>query len=65
MTNFMSSDNNTTETASIFNNCNTVDLLKTLVNHTCSGDVCKSECVYGFILIKLQKNNFKNATSLL
>jgi hypothetical protein len=39
MTNFMSSDNDSTESAGVLDDGNTVDLLQALVNDTSSSDV--------------------------
>lgn len=42
MADFVSSDNDAWEAASVFNDGNTVDFLKSLVNHAGSPDICKA-----------------------
>lgn len=42
MTNFMSSNNDATETASILNDGNTIDFFQALIYHTRSTNVSKS-----------------------
>lgn len=42
MTDFVGRNNNSTETAGIFNDGNTVDLLQTLVDNTRSADICEA-----------------------
>lgn len=42
MTNFVSSNNDAAEATSIFDDCNTVDFLKSLIHNASSSNICES-----------------------
>lgn len=51
MTNFMGSNNNSTETAGVFNDGNTVNFLQSSVDHTGASNISESCVICGKYLI--------------